>query len=80
MPFAICIIVPTKPDDLCGARDSGQTAVLLFLDLSAALDRSGQHVLLTHPLAGSVDGFVSSGFGPSPVKLYGHFSFNSFCF
>lgn len=40
----------------------------MFLGLSAASDRSGQHVLLTLPPANPVDGCVSSGFVPSPQE------------
>lgn len=42
--FNIFIIRAPRPDNLCRARDSGQTAVLMFLDLSAAMGRAGQHV------------------------------------
>lgn len=38
------IIRAPRPDNLCRARDSGQTAVLMFLDLSAVVGRAGQHV------------------------------------
>lgn len=49
MLFAVFIIRAPQPDNLCRARDSGQTAVLMFLDLSAAVGRAGQHVPLpTH--------------------------------
>lgn len=44
MFFTIFIIRTPRPDNLCRARDSGQTAVLMFLDLSAAVGRAGQHV------------------------------------
>lgn len=44
MFFTIFIIRAPRPDNLCRARDSGQTAVLMFLDLSAAVGRAGQHV------------------------------------
>lgn len=73
--FAIFIIIATQPDDICRARDPGQAAVLIFLDLSAALVRSGQHVLLTHPPASLVDGCASTGFGPSPEESYDTFFF-----
>lgn len=42
--FTIFIIRAPQPDNPCRARDSGQTAVLMFLDLSAAVGRAGQHV------------------------------------
>lgn len=44
MLFTIFIIRTPQPDNLCRARDSGQTAVLMFLDLSAVVGRAGQHV------------------------------------
>lgn len=68
--FLFAVVIAPQPDDPCRARDSGQTAVLMFLGLSAASDRLGQHILLTHPPASPVDGFVSSGFGPSPKESY----------
>lgn len=76
--MAFFIIIAAHPDDLHRARNSGQTAVLMFLDLSTLLGRSGQHVLLTHPPASSVDGCVSAGFGHAPGKSYGLFSFQVF--
>ena len=76
-PFSLyssVIITAIQPDDVCTARDPGQAAVLMFLDLSAALVRSGQHVLLNHPPVSLVDSCVSTGFGPSSEKSYETFS------